>query len=106
MTEVTKNYTDEMVEQMTAAYTTNPTRDTVDAIAAEFNKPVRSVISKLSALGVYQRQEVAVTKAGAPVVLKEVIVAQVQAVLGQEFPSLGKMTKADLERLFAVLAAA
>ena len=41
-----KNYTDEMVAQMTAAYTANPTRETVDALAKKLRKSVRSIIAK------------------------------------------------------------
>ena len=51
-----KNYTDEMVAQMTAKYEANPSRDTVDALAIEFGKSVRSVIAKLSREGVYIAQ--------------------------------------------------
>ena len=43
-----KNYTDEMVAQMTEAYTANPTRETVDALAKQLGKSVRSIIAKLS----------------------------------------------------------
>lgn len=102
MTEANKNYTEEMVEAMTAQYLNAPTRETVDELAAAFNKSARSVISKLSALGVYKRQE-AVTKTGAPIVRKDQYIAEVQEALGHEFPSMEKMTKADLERLVKVL---
>ena len=37
-----KNYTEEMVNAMTTAYSANPTRDTVDALAREFGKTTRS----------------------------------------------------------------
>ena len=96
------NYTEEMIDSMTAQYLDAPVRATVDAIALDFVKSPRSVISKLSALGIYQKQE-AVTKTGEPVFYKHEYVAQVQEALGQEFPSLEKMTKADLERLVKVL---
>ena len=43
-----KNYTDEMVAEMHELYTANPTRETVDMIAENFGKSVRSVIAKLS----------------------------------------------------------
>ena len=45
MTEVAraKNYTDEMVAHMTEAYVANPTRETVEALAAEMGKTVRTV---------------------------------------------------------------
>lgn len=96
------NYTDEMVARISDAYSAAPTRETVDALAAELDRPVRSIISKLSALGIYQKAE-KVTKAGKVIVKKEEYVAQVQAALGNEFPSMEKMTKTDLERLVKVL---
>jgi hypothetical protein len=99
---VSQNYSEEMINQMTTAYEAAPTRETVDALSESLNKPVRSVISKLSALGIYQRQE-RVAKTGKPIVKKEVFVAEVQERLGAEFPSMEKMTKADLERLVSVL---
>lgn len=97
------NYTDEMVARISDAYSAAPTRETVDALAAELDRPVRSIISKLSALGIYRKQE-QVTKSGKPIVRKEEYVAQIQAALGNEFPSMEKMTKADLARLVKVLA--
>lgn len=100
---VSQNYSEEMIDRMTDAYNEAPVRATVDALADEFGKPVRSVISKLSALGIYQRPE-RVTKAGKPVVKKEVFVSQIQETLGATFPSMEKMTKADLENLAQVLA--
>jgi len=96
------NYTDEMVARISNAYSAAPTRETVDALSAELDRPVRSIISKLSALGIYQKAE-KVTKAGKVIVKKEEYVAQVQAALGNEFPSMEKMTKTDLERLVKVL---
>ena len=47
-----KNYTEEMVAEMTKAYTDNPTRETVDALANQFGKTTRSIIAKLSREGV------------------------------------------------------
>lgn len=98
-----KNYTEEMISVMTEQYTANPTRATVDALADEFGKTARSVISKLSALGIYQKP-VPTNKRGEPVVKKEVFVAQIQDALGVEVPSMEKMTKADLQVLVAAIA--
>ena len=42
-----KNYTEEMVNDMTTQYTANPTRETVDALAEQFGKTTRSIIAKL-----------------------------------------------------------
>ena len=97
-----KNYTDEMVERMISWYEANPTRATAEEIAAEFDKPVRSVIAKLSNLGVYKAQA-RMTKTGAPVIRKEQIVAQIQEQVGVEVPTLSKATKQDLQALLAAL---
>ena len=75
--EATKNYTDEMVEHMTTLYVANPNRETVDVLAKEFGKSVRSVIAKLSREGVYIAQE-RKTKSGEPVVRKADLVSQLE----------------------------
>ena len=92
------NYTEQMTSKMVATYTANPTRETVDALAKELGKNTRSVIAKLSREGVYKAQP-RVTKRGEPVVLKMELVAQIQEHFGEEFPSLVKASKADLQRL-------
>ena len=94
------NYTDAMVEELVAAYTKTPTRETVEMFAEKFNKPVRSIIAKLSREGVYQPVARA-TKQGTPVIRKEELVAQIQANMGIEVPSLVKASKADLQTLVA-----
>ena len=97
------NYTDEMVDAMVADYTGNPTKETVATLAKEFNKSTRSIVAKLVREGVYVAQ-VRVTKTGAPVVRKAEIVAQIQDALGAEFTTLEKASKADLEKLLAMVA--
>jgi hypothetical protein len=108
MTEVTRtpNYTDEMVDSMVADYEANPTKDTVSALAQEFNKSTRSIVAKLVREGVYKAQP-RTTKTGAPVVRKSEIVAEISAELGATagFPSLEKASKADLQNLLALVRA-
>jgi hypothetical protein len=93
-----KNYTEEMVSEMTTAYTENPTRDTVDALAEQFGKTTRSIIAKLSREGVYVAQP-RTTKSGEPVVAKAELVASIEEHFGIELPTLVKAGKADLQRL-------
>jgi len=93
-----KNYTDEMVAEMTEAYTANPTRETVDMLAKKLGKSVRSIIAKLSREGVYVAQP-KVTKTGEPVVRKAELVAQLSIHFGIELPTLVKASKADLQKL-------
>lgn len=98
MADAKKNYSDEVVAQMTEQYVANPTRETVDALAQEFGKSVRSIIAKLSREGVYIAQP-KVTKTGEPVVRKAELVALIEENFGIEVPSLVKASKADLQRL-------
>ena len=93
-----KNYTDEMVAEMHELYNANPTRETVDMIAENFGKSVRSVIAKLSREGIYVTQE-RTTKTGEPVVRKAELVAQLEDKFGIELPTLVKASKADLQEL-------
>jgi hypothetical protein len=93
--EATKNYTDEMVKHMTTVYVANPTRETVDVLANEFGKSVRSIIAKLSREGVYIAQE-RKTKSGEPVVRKADLASQLESHFEAELPSLVKASKADL----------
>jgi hypothetical protein len=95
---VERNYTDEMVARMEEVYSANPTRETAETLAAELEKPVRSVIAKLSNMGIYKAQA-RLTKSGAPVVRKEDIVAELQALVGVQVPTLAKATKVDLQKL-------
>ena len=93
-----KNYTDEMVAEMHELYTANPTRETVDNLAEQFGKSVRSIIAKLSREGIYVTQE-RTTKTGEPVVRKAELVAQVEEHFGIQLPTLVKASKADLQTL-------
>jgi len=99
----TNNYTNEQVEQMVSRYTADPTRATVDALANEFGKSVRSIIAKLSREGVYVAQQ-RTTKAGEPVIRKADLVAIIQTKLEVEkLETLVKASKADLETLLEAI---
>lgn len=97
-----KNYTDEMVEQMTAQYEANPTRETVDALAETFGKTTRSIIAKLSREGIYKAQP-RTTKTGEPVISKSQFVSAIVEHFGVEMPTLVKAGKQDLQRLCEAL---
>jgi capsular polysaccharide biosynthesis protein len=100
MAEVTKvvNYTDRMVAEMVAAYVQAPNPDTVAKLSEQLGKPTRSIVAKLVREGVYVAQQ-RVTKTGAPVIRKSDLVAQIQAAVGAELPTLEKASKADLQLL-------
>ena len=90
------NYTVEQVEEMVAAYSENPSRETVSFFAEKFEKTDRSIIAKLAREGVYQAQ-VAVKKTNG--VTKDTLVQTIEAQLGVELPSLTKASKVDLEAM-------
>jgi hypothetical protein len=96
------NYSDADITIITEEYQLEPTRETVDSLAERLNKTPRSIIAKLSALGVYQKVE-RVTKRGEPVIMKAELVSKVQNALGRELPSLNKMTKVDLQFMIDAL---
>ena len=96
------NYSDADITILTDEYSIEPTRETVDTLAERLNKTPRSIIAKLSALGVYQKTE-RVTKRGEPVIMKAELVTKVQNAIGRELPSLNKMTKVDLQFMIDAL---
>jgi len=102
MAEAKKNYTEDMVAEMTEAYQANPTRETVEELASKFGKTVRSIIAKLSREGVYVAQP-RVTKSGEPVVRKAELVAQLEAHFSIAIPTLVKASKADLQKLVDIV---
>ena len=68
------NYTDKQVLHMITTYVKNPSRETVDALAEDLDKSVKSIIGKLSREGVYRKQ-VYTTKAGETPVTKEQLIS-------------------------------
>ena len=67
------NYTQEQVNHMVEAYQAKPDRTTVDMLAEDLDKSVKSIIGKLSREGVYQKQ-VYTTKTGEVPVTKEFLI--------------------------------
>lgn len=95
------NYTEEQVEVMVAWYTAEPTRATVDIIAKEMNKSIKSVIGKLSREGVYQKQ-VYKTKTGEVPMTKQELVSQMAEFLdidSSKIMGLEKAPKQDIKFL-------
>ena len=99
------NYTKDQTEYMIEKYKTNPSRDTVEELADEFSKSVKSVIGKLSREGVYRR-EVYKTKTGENPVTKVEIVSNIADALGIEIDNLSGLEiapKATLKTIELVL---
>jgi len=99
------NYTSEQVEEMTSAYTHNPTRETVDILADKYNKSIKSIIGKLSREGVYQKQ-VYKTKTGEVPMTKQEIVGMMAELLdidSSKIMGLEKAPKQDIKFLSEVV---
>tara|TARA_R100001463_G_scaffold69001_1_gene122454 strand:- start:204 stop:542 length:339 start_codon:yes stop_codon:yes gene_type:complete len=95
------NYTEEQVSMMVDWYTAEPTRETVDTLAKEFDKSVKSIIGKLSREGVYQKQvyktktgEVPMTKADIIMNLSQLLEIDSTKIMGLE-----KAPKQDIKYL-------
>ena len=68
------NYNEEQTKHIVEAYQSNPNRETVEALAKELSKSIKSIIGKLSREGVYRR-EIYKTKTGELPVTKVEIVS-------------------------------
>ena len=99
------NYTEKQVKHMVEEYTFEPTRETVEKLAEEYNKSVKSIIGKLSREGVYKKT-VYKTKTGESPVTKKELVVELSELVGLEYDrltGLEKSPKADLKALVEVL---
>ncbi len=100
------NYTAEQTAEMVSAYVANPSKDTVEALAAQLGKTVRSVVAKLSREKVYVAKTY-VSKTGDAVVKKDETADAIGAILlmtEAEVTSLAKANKTALAKIFAALA--
>ena len=92
------NYTQEMVDTMKSRYSANPTTETVEELAQELNKSIKSVIGKLSREGVYQKTEY-LTKTGEKPVTKRELVEKVSEILAVEYQALAGLEKSPKSSL-------
>lgn len=100
MTEKTVNYTPEMTASMVEAYAAGVT---VEKIAEDMGKTVRSVVAKLSREGVYRKKEYT-SKSGDKPVRKDATADQIGAVVGLSEGEIDSLTKANKTALLKILA--
>ena len=101
------NYNEQTTQYLLEKYTADPTRQTVEVLAEELSRSVKSIIGKLSREGVYRR-EIYKTKTGELPVTKVEIVSDIADNLGIEVESLSgleKAPKATLKKLKEALEA-
>ena len=70
------NYNEQTTQYLLEKYSADPTRQTVEALAEELSRSVKSIIGKLSREGVYRR-EIYKTKTGELPVTKVEIVSDI-----------------------------
>ena len=87
------NYTEAQVGMMIDEYTKNPTRETVENLAEELDKSVKSIIGKLSREGVYKKTEY-LTKTGEKPITKLEIVENLATLLEVPLTALAGLEKA------------
>ena len=97
------NYTPEQTAQIVADYQAGVT---VETIAENVGKSVRSIVAKLSREGVYKKKEYT-TKTGEAVQKKDAVADAIGAILRMTEPEIESLTKANktaLAKIFSALA--
>ena len=95
-------YTPEVIAEISAIYTANPGLETVAALAKQLDVSPRSIISKLSSLGIYKKKEY-LNKRGEPPIKKEIYIDGIANMLGIEpqlLESMEKVTKIGLTQIY------
>jgi len=102
---VASNYSNEQVSFMIEKYQAKPDRETVDKLAEELNKSIKSIIGKLSREGVY-RKAVYKTKTGELPVTKAELIIKIADTLNansEKLKGLEKAPKQELKYLYELL---
>lgn len=102
-----KKYTDEQTQELQEVYSANPSRETVDELAAKYNVTPRSIIGKLSKMGIYQKAEYVPKYADKPVSKEELVlhIAHQLDVDPEKLAGLSKSQKPALLYLEEILVA-
>ena len=86
------NYTQDQVEYIVNQYRLSPTRETVEELAEELEKSIKSIIGKLSREGVYKKTEYT-TKTGEKPITKSQLVLELEELLECDLKGLEKAPK-------------
>ena len=95
------NYTEQQVQHMIEEYKNNPTRETVENLAEELDKSVKSIIGKLSREGVYKKTEYT-TKTGEKPITKLELVEDLALLIEIPITALAGLEKAPKTTLKAL----
>lgn len=96
-----EKYSTEQTEYIKKMYLSNPTKETVSALALEFDKPVRSIVGKLSKEGIYKRPVYRSKTGEIPINKDEIVeyIAKAMNAPSTELEGLEKAPKAILKRI-------
>ena len=99
------NYTQEQVDFMKNLYNNEPTRETVQKLANDLDKSIKSIIGKLSREGVYQKTEYLSKTGERPVTKKQMVIKIAKELVGEssKLEGLEKAPKADLKYLLELV---
>jgi len=95
---VASSYTNKQVDKMIDIYTDNPCLEVVNKLSVMFNRPRKSIISKLSKEGVYIKLGYR-SKSGEVPITKLQLVRSIEDALDIKLPGLDKTQKATLKLL-------
>lgn len=104
-TEKIVNYTEAQTKELVATYVAEPTKATVEAMAAKLGKTAKSIVAKLVKEGVYVSAVTAKAQAGQPRRLKADVLADIAKATGLDPQTIESLEKATLPALEAVLGA-
>lgn len=95
------NYTQDQVEYIKSNYDQEPSKETVQRLANELDKSVKSIIGKLSREGVYQKTEYLSKTGERPITKKQMVEIIAKELVGEssKLAGLEKAPKADLKYL-------
>lgn len=95
---MTTVYTTTETQKLIDRYLSNPCLEMVDKLSVEFNKPRKSIISKLVKEGVYVTRGYR-SKTGEVPITKLQLLRTIEDNLDAKFPGLDKAPKSTLKRL-------
>jgi hypothetical protein len=95
------NYTVEQTKRIVEAYKAEPTRTTVDLLAKELGKTVKSIIGKLSREKVYIKKDYETKRGEKPITKLEIVanIAEMLKIDASTIEGLVKASKFDVQNL-------
>lgn len=99
------NYTDEQTKYIVKEYLVCPERKTVEALAEELGRSIKSIIGKLSKEGVYRREGYRTKTGEVPITKAEIVIsiAEELGLLEKDVEGLEKAPKRVLKNIETVL---